>query len=418
MVAHTKKLTKSVVDKAVYEGDGNQRCVIWDTALSGFGLRVYPTGRKAYVLSYRHHGRKRLMVINSPSAQHVQDARDAAARKKVELLDGIDPLTEKKKHNKAELFEDFTAAYIADHASQKKSGRNDISMIENVINPAFGSIPLKDIDREDIAKLHRKIGRQINSRTEKPKIYRANRILALLSKMFEFAITEGYLPETHPNPAKRIKKFKEESRDTWIAPEQVPKLAQALDNEQNSVARDAIWLYLLTGLRKSELLTLRWEDIDFHRNEVRLPDTKAGRRHYLPLSAEAQTILESMPRVVNNPYVLPGAKEGHHLVNIDKPWQRIRKAAGMEHVWLHDLRRTLGSWLASNGKSLPLIGRVLNHSNTSTTQVYAHFGQDTVRAALDQHGKEIMGAARNAKSADVEKLIEVETQTEPPDASR
>jgi len=403
-VAHTLKLTKTAVAKANYSGAGSQRVVIWDSALSGFGLRVYPTGRKAYVLSYRHHGRKRLMVIGSPSELSVQDAREKAARKKVDLSDGIDPLTEKNKRNKTDLFENFADAYLADYASQKKSVRDDKSMIKKLIKPVFGAIPLKDIQREDIAKLHRKIGRQINKRTDKPKIYRANRVLALLSKMFEFAITEGYLPETHPNPAKRIKKFPEESRDTWIAPEQLPRLAEALDKEQNTVARDAIWLYLLTGLRKSELLKLHWSDIDFNRNEIRLPDTKNGRRHYLPLSAEALTKLNSMPRIVDNPYVLPGAIDGRHLVNIDKPWQRIRKAADLKHVRLHDLRRTLGSWLASSGNSLHLIGRVLNHSNTSTTQIYARFGQDTVRTALDQHGKQIMGAARKTKPAPVEDL--------------
>ena len=344
------------------------------------------------------------MVIGGVSELSVQKAREKAARKKVELSDGTDPLSEKRKRNEAELFRDFAVAFISDHASQKKSGRNDESMINSMINPEFGTIPLKDIDREDITKLHRKIGSEINPRTNKPKVYRANRVLALLSKMFEFAITEGYLPETHPNPAKRVKKFKEESRDTWISPEQLPKLAQALDKEQNPVARDAIWLYLLTGLRKSELLTLRWSDVDFNRNEIRLGDTKPGRRHYLPISSEARAKLESIYRIVDNPHVLPGAVEGKHLVNIDKPWQRIRKAAGLEHVRLHDLRRTLGSWLAASGNSLHLIGRVLNHSNTCTTQIYARFGQDTVRSALDQHGKQIMGAAGISKTAKVEKF--------------
>ncbi len=169
-------------------------------------------------------------------------------------------------------------------------------------------------------------------------------------------------------------------------------------------ARFAMWLYLLTGARKSELLKARWEDVDNNRAELRLVDTKAGRTHYIPLSAPALALLEQIPRVDGNPYILPGKREGAALVNIAKPWSRVRKAAGVEDVRLHDLRRTVGSWLAQAGNSLHLIGRVLNHSNQSTTAVYARFGEDHVRAALEQHGARIMGAAGLSPAPDVVRI--------------
>ena len=129
--------------------------------------------------------------------------------------------------------------------------------------------------------------------------------------------------------------------------------------------------------------------------------TKSGRPHYVPLSEEAREILRSLPREEGNPYVFQGTKPGRHLVNIDKPWRRVRAAAGIEDVRLHDLRRTMGSWLAQAGNSLHLIGRVLNHSTPSTTQVYARFGDDHVRAAIESYGKRLMGAAGRRPRAPV-----------------
>ena len=165
--------------------------------------------------------------------------------------------------------------------------------------------------------------------------------------------------------------------------------------------RGAIWLYLLTGLRKNELLSAKWDYVDWHRKELNIPDTKAGRPLHLPLSSEAITLLEGMPRLEGNPYILVGVKEGQHLVNISKPWGRIRTRAGVDDVRLHDLRRTVGSWLAQSGNSLHLIGKVLNHSNTATTEIYARFAQDHVREALEAHGKQIMGIAGKRETAQI-----------------
>jgi integrase len=216
------------------------------------------------------------------------------------------------------------------------------------------------------------------------------------------------VPEDHPNPARGVDHFREEKRDRWITPEELPRLARAINQEPNESARFALWLYLLTGARKSELLRARWDDVSFERAELRLADTKAGRTHYIPLSSPAMALLQQIPRRAGNPHVFPGReltpefqRDPAPLVNIAKAWNRVRKAAGVEDVRLHDLRRTVGSWLAQAGNSLHLIGRVLNHSNVSTTQVYARFGEDHVRAALEQHGARIMGAAGLTPAAEV-----------------
>ena len=175
--------------------------------------------------------------------------------------------------------------------------------------------------------------------------------------------------------------------------EEFPKLATAINAELNQSVVAAIWLYLLTGVRKTELLSLKWSDINLDRKELKLTDTKNGKSHYLPLSQAAIDILNQIQRIEGNPYVITGKNEGCHLVNISKPWDRIKEAAGLEDVRLHDLRRTVGSWLAQSGNSLHLIGKVLNHSNQSTTAVYARFGQDSAGKHLEQHGQLITGLA-------------------------
>lgn len=283
--------------------------------------------------------------------------------------------------------------YMDRHGRLKRSRRDDQRRIDRHILPTWGTRKVKDITRSMVAGLHSRIGR------EAP--YEANRTLALLSKMFELARIWGFVPDNATNPARDIDRFREERRDRWVTPEELPRLAQAINEEPNPSARNALWLYLLVGTRKTELLSAKWEDLSFERAELRLPTTKSRRTHYVPLSSTAVALLQQIPRIEGNPFILPGKLDGAHLVNVDKAWRRVRLAAGIEDVRLHDLRRTVGSWLAQAGNSLHLIGRVLNHSNQSTTAIYARFGEDSVRAALEQHGARIMGAAGLTPKAEV-----------------
>lgn len=385
------KLTQTAVNKAEYKGQSNERYIVWDTNIQGFGLRVYPSGRKAYVLSYRHHGRKRLMTIATHGVETLAQAQSKAKIELGRVAADTDPLAIKQKNAKGDTVNDLCAAYMERHAKvKKKSWADDEKMIARWISPAWGALKAKSITRDDVAALHRKIGTQINPKTQKPKHTLANRVLALISKMWELAELWGYVEEGRPNPARKIEHYKENKRDRYVKHEEFPLLAASINSETNQIAQAAMWLYLLTGLRKTELLSLEWSSVDFDRREIRLGDTKADRVHYLPLSKPAIDILTTIPRLMGNPYVLTGRLSGKHLVNIDKAWRRVRKSAGLEDVRLHDLRRTVGSWLAQDGSSLPLIGKILNHSNSSTTQVYARFADDSGRKALDDHGQRIM----------------------------
>ena len=392
-------LTKTAIDKATYHGDITRqaRCVLWDDALTGFGVRIYPGGAKAFVLSYRTNGRKRLMTIGACNAMTVDQARKRARAHLVAVDDGGDPLDLKQRIAQAGTVAELADEYITRYAKvHKRSWQDDARRVAKYIKPKWGNLKASAIKRTDVAALHGAIGK------EHP--YEANRNVELISKMFDLAMTWGFVPEGFANPGKRIEHYAEHKRDRWVTPEELPVLAKAIDKEPNIYIRSAMWLYLLTGLRKTELLRARWDDVDARRKELRLPETKAGRTHYLPLTEAAVALLRDIPRVKGNPHILVGVKAGAHLVNINKAWRRIREAAGVEDVRLHDLRRTVGSWLAQAGNSLHLIGRVLNHSTQATTAVYARFAQDHVREALEAHSKRVLGVAGKIPPATVEAI--------------
>ncbi len=377
-------LTKSIIDKLEYSKDKGSQLIHWDRALPGFGVRVYPTGKKSFVLSYRHQGRQHIKVIGKYGVLTLDQAKDRARKHLASLIDRKDPF--ESTEGKTITFREFGAIYLERYAKQhKKTWREDQRRIEKYLVPAFGTCRLGAITRADVAHLHFSIGR------DHP--YAANRLVEQISKMFELAKTWGFLPDEHSNPSRGIKPYKEIKRDRWVKQDELPRLAAAITQETNFFGKTAIWLYLLLGVRRDELLRAKWEDVDWERQELRLPDTKSGTIHYVPISAPALAILLTLPKEENNPYLLPGEKRGHHLVNIQKIWNRIRKSAGVEDVRLHDLRRTLGSWLAQSGNSLHLIGKILNHKNPSTTAIYARFGQDNVREALEQHGQKLMRIA-------------------------
>lgn len=380
------KLTKTVIDKTTYPQNARGTYILWDDDVSGFGVRIYPTGRKVFVIGYRHHGRWRIITLGKYGILTLDQARKMAREKLVDVVQGKDPAEEKARFHQGPTMKELAHDYLERHAKpHKRSWDEDEKRIDRVIIPSLGKRLVASITRHDIASLHEKTG--------KTAPYEANRILALLSVMFEFARRMGYVPDNHSNPARCIEKFKEQKRDRWVKPEEMPRLAEAIDSEPNIYVREALWLYILTGARKSELLQAKWEDIDFARGELRLPRTKAGRIHYVPLSKAAIEILQSIPKLEGNPFILPGVN-GKHLVNIDKAWGRIRKAAGLEDVRLHDLRRTVGSWLATSGHSLHLIGKILNHSNVSTTEIYAHLSDDPVKRAMEEHGEKVLSIVR------------------------
>ena len=394
------KLTKRAIDAFEYEGvthkkGGKARDVRWDTTVPGFGVRIYPTGKKAFVLNYRAQGRKRFMVLGRYGADLTLDqARDKARGLRVRVREDTDPLEERRKLAQGSTFGDLIQAYVERHAKpHKKTWATDESRLKRHIPPSWRGRKVSAIRRGDVAALHARIG------ADRP--YEANRTLDLLHTMFGLARVWSFIDETGPNPAAGIQKFRERKRKRWVKPEELPPLAEAIDREANIYIRAVLWLYFLTGLRKSELLEARRSDVDWQRGMLRLPDTKAGDEQFATLSGPALAILQSVPEIDGNPHIFPGAKPGRHLVNIDKAWRRVRKKAGVEDVRLHDLRRTVGSWLSQHGADLNLVRDALRHANIATTLTYARLGADPARDAMEEHGKRILEAAGKRRPVEV-----------------
>jgi len=437
------KLTKRLIDSLEYDPDGPTNQMVYDDELPGFGVRILATGTKSFFLRYRTRtGRDRRTTLGKYGPMTLHEARTRARKERLSVYDGADPAEDRVSARQGKTLGEFAKIYINRHAKpNQKTWKATESRLKKHAVPMLGARKLEEIRRSDVAALHAKIG-------EGSGKYEANRVLATLSHLFNAAIEWGFLDETAVNPAARVKKYREKSRDRWVKPDELPVLVEAIEGEESLYTRALFKLFLLTGCRRAELCGLRWSDVDLSRRELRLEDTKAGRTHVLPLSEPAVEILASLPHELDNPFVFPGGKPGTALKpnGATQQWIRIRtrfwlllhpeRAAefrkvaeadiagrskhaardgdavearmialaraelkGSDNLRLHDLRRTVGSWLAEGGASLPLIGRVLNHTNASTTQVYARLSDNPAREALERHGRKIIPIDEKRRSA-------------------
>lgn len=381
------KLTKRNIEAFTYRGGWDVR---WDDAVTGLGLRIYPSGKKAFILRYRHFGVSKTMVLGRFGRDMTLDEARIEAQDLLALVrKGVDPLEERKRDRHAGTFGELKTKYLdfKKDVKKRKTWEEDKARLDRHIPSSWKGRKVQSIKPREIEDLHKKLGAL--------RPYEANRLLALLRHMFRMAATDawGYAPAGHPNPAADIEKYPEAKRARFLTRKELPKLAKAIDKEPSVYVRAALWLLLLTGLRKSELLSAKWDDIDWDRKRLLLPNTKSGEAQFVALSAPALAILKSVPKQEKNPFILPGRRKGQHLVNISKPWLEVRKRAKCEDLRIHDLRRSVGSWLTQAGVDLNVIKDALRHADLSTTLVYAHLGEDPAREALEQHGAAILKAA-------------------------
>ena len=365
--------------------------ILWDDTTVGFGVRVFPTNKKSFVYQYRtNEGGKRLASIGAFGTLTLDQARDKAQRWAAALLDGKDPLAERQKHRHGISMEDFCAIYIDRHAKiKKRSWLEDERRNRLYIIPMIGKKQVQHVLRREVAELHDQIGRI------QAKPYMANRVREQLSKMFELAKTWGIVEEGFINPARGITDFEERERDEYIKPEDMPIVKAAIDREPNQVARCVIWLFLLTGKRKSELLEATWQNLDEKTKTLKIPLTKNSDSEFLSLSPEAWKVIECAKRfrVVGNPYIFPGEAGKGHFVNVRRVWNRIKAdaerngAKGLDRVPIHGLRHTFAVYAVSlGGSDLGTVRALLNHRSLRATTVYAKHLTSTKREAFDRQG--------------------------------
>ena len=371
MSTSAKRLTASRINELKFQQGEPKKQITYDAQLAGFGVRVYPSGRKAYVLQYGRRAYRRLMVLAPCTTGHdvnaVREVAQTLLRK--HRTDRIDPLNEQKRVAAATV-----SAIVTEYIDQKGSKWADTEQercqarLNNHIAPHIGSIPLDKLTRAQVQEAHIAISKTVP--------YQANRSIQLLRASINFALSHRGWRVTNfvdgENPATRIELNKEKSRKEWIKPEEIPQLITAIRQEVNPWMAGFFLMVLYTGARKSELLNLQWTDVDFKQRLIRFWDTKNHEDHEVPLSQDAIKLLQSIPHTLGNAYVFCGHVKGRPINNPYKPWKRILKRANIDRrVTIHDLRRTVGSLLATSGYSTQQIGKLLNHKSSITAKVYA-----------------------------------------------
>jgi integrase len=378
------RLTKDAIERAAPPEAGRKERFIRDDVVRGLGLRITTSGAKSFIFEARIKGRPRRLTLGCWPDLTVILARQRAVEMRAAIARGEDPAAEAEAVRKEETFDDLAAIYMECHARpNKRSAWQDENTLRRYIPVGWNSRRLSDIARADVARLHAKIG-------EEHGHYAANRMLALLRTMFNLArVWEMFKAD---NPVQSIKQFREEKRASYLNPDELAAVNAALLEEPDWRWRAYFPLALMLGTRRSELLEMRWADIDMERRTWRIPMTKAGNSHLLLLPGPVATILSELPSRGESDWVFPVDGAAGHIVEPAKAWQRVRARANVADVRIHDLRNTLASWLVAQGFNLPLIGRALNHTQAATTARYAHLALDPVRAALEQTAALMMGA--------------------------
>ena len=381
------KLTKTVAEK-IFSSDHD--VVIWDEALPGFGIRVKRTGVRSYLVQYRNRrtGQSKRMTLGRHGPLLTFDQAKKQARAVLaDALRGQDPAAERQAERKAPAMNELAQDYLETHAFPKKratSLRDDRAMLAKTILPRLGSKKVDAITRRDIEALHLSL---------RKTPYRANRVLALLSKMFSLAVSWEWRAK---NPVKGVVRYREDKRDRWLSDIEITRLLAQLDQHPNRKVADAIRLQLLTGARIGEVLSARQDDFDLDRMVWRKPShqTKQKLTEYVPLSTQAAALLRirlgsSSPP--SSPYLFPSRNPDVPLKRVHKEWAKILRAARITNYRLHDNRHTYASHLVSGGLSLEIVGRLMGHVSPMTTKRYAHLADDPLRQAAARFGNKIQG---------------------------
>jgi integrase len=364
--------------------------VWYDDKAPGFGLCVTKAGVKSFVLNYSIAGRERRVTIGRWPEWSADAAREEARRLRVDVDSGTDPLREREVARGEKTLADLASDYIEQHAlvkKRKKSVYEDRRMLENIVLPRMGKLRVSAIDTIDVEKIHNSL---------RKTRYQANRVLALLSKMFTFAMKRKMRLD---NPAHGIERFPEDRREVWLSREQLQAFALALDNYPEQDAADALRLLIVTGARPGEVIGATWPMFDLARGRWNKPShhVKEKKMEDTPLNPAALMILQRMAKHKTGIYLFPGRDAGTARTTLRNPWRQACKAAGLAteysvmgkrgkplprwkaNVRVYDLRHTFASHLVSRNWSLPLVGKLLGHVRPETTDRYSHIADDAQR---------------------------------------
>ena len=387
----TKRLTKRSVE-ALETKDSDY--FVWDTELRGFGVKITPAGKRTYVVQYRlggRRGRTRRISVGAHGNITTEQARIDAKRRLGMVFSGDDPSRERDLARSAPTFGEVLEQFLVEHVATKLKPRTaeEYRRLARLhIDQTLRGKLFHEVNRKDVSELHFRMHQSPQA---------GNRVLAFISKLCNWGEGRG-LRDENSNPCRHVEKYPENKRERFLSPEEMSRLEAALtraetDNLATPHAIAALRLLLLTGARLSEILTLKWQYIDLQNGQIRLPESKTGKKS-IYLSPPAIELIMSIERQEGNPYVICGLRGGQHIVNLQKPWRRIRKLAELDEVRIHDLRHSFASLAVANGVSLPIVGALLGHTQPSTTQRYAHLAAEPLKEANERIGGLVSAAMK------------------------
>jgi len=402
------KLTKQAVDSLRSEGDELR---IWDTSVTGFGIRCR-SGGKYYFLKYRlPNGRQRWATIGRHgSPWTVETARKEALRLLGQVMEGEDPV-EAKAVQRADLtVSQLCDLYLAQPiiitnrgtAKKESSLAIDGSNIERHIKPLLGPVKLRALTRADIERFQQDVAvgkskADVKTKSRGRAIVSggkgiAARSVAVLSAVLSFALARSLRAD---NPARGVRLLSTQRRERFLSFAEIGRVGEALSKleaeGENSTAITAIRLLLLTGCRRGEIIGLQWQWVDFERRCIRFPDSKTGTKT-VPLGHPGIDLLRTISIIEGSEFVFPASRGSGHIVGLRSVWAKVKKLADLQGVRIHDLRHSFASVAVSAGESLYIVGKILGHRQARTTEIYAHLAPDPVQAAADRAARKIAEA--------------------------
>jgi integrase len=412
MIESKSKLTKRTVDAATPRLG---RYIVWDTELRGFALRVSESGTKTYILRYRPRGMgragpRRFMVLGRQGVLTPDEARARAKAILGAVAAGQDPAKERSQANPAIPLAQLVDLFISQHVQPKRKARTAAgyaAMLNNYLVPRFGRRAADQLTGAEVSQLHLSL---------RDHPYQANRLIAVVASMYTFAARQGVVSRG-VNPAQGVERFRESARERFLGIEELNRLGETLrlaeteglpwrsngdkpqskhlvreENRRTVLSPEVVLafrLLMFTGARLQEILTLQWSHIDFERGLINLPDSKTGRKSIVMSTATIDLLRDRERRGV---FVIPGLGADRSRSDLKKPWRAIQRHAGLEGVRIHDLRHTFASIGAGASLGLPIVGKLLGHSQPATTARYAHLDADPLRRASNVIGDHLAAA--------------------------